>query len=90
MFTPIMESNAVKYTNIRVQNFKNKSEEMYSKVDYSEYEFSILDESKNNVLKNEFRLENGGKYTILLFSNSLNETSIDYMFLTGELVSNFT
>lgn len=82
MFTPIMESNAVKYTNIRVQNFKNKSEEMYSKVDYSEYEFSILDESKNNVLKNEFRLENGGKYTILLFSNSLNETSIDYMFLT--------
>lgn len=81
-----MANKAITYTNIKVQNIN--SNETYSEVDYSNYDFKILDESKNNLLENKITIENGGKYTILLFSNSINQTSLDYVFLTGEFRNN--
>ena len=60
-----------------------KSEGDYQKVDYSEYDFKVSNTDGSELLEHKILLETCNKYTILLFPNTMNASSIEFILLTG-------
>lgn len=80
---PVIQDSKVKNDGFAVDSLEisNSSSSSYKSIDYSMYHLKVYNSSQHLVLDSSLFLASCGRYTIILFGNSINN-NLDYVLLT--------